>query len=219
MQISGATSRKKIQTMRWQGLALAYLFSTFLGAQQQINGPLVLFIGAPGSGKSTQGVLAAKKLGVPVVSVEELISNNQAAFKKIRRTGLSGMEPETDPVLNRLFAERLKKGDLANGAVLDGYPSTKDHADFLSKMVSEGKLPNPVVIQLDIPDHVVRKRMANQPGSTPASVEQRLKDYHREMGTVRLYFPNADITTIDGSKKIKVVTETINALLESRFKK
>ena len=205
--------------MRWKRLTLAFLFSTLLGAQQEINGPLVLFIGAPGSGKSTQGVLAAKKLGVPVVSIEKLISKNRAAFKNIRRTGLSGMEPETDPVLNRLFAERLKQGDLGNGAVLDGYPATKDHADFLSKMVSEGKLPNPLVIQLAVPDHVVRKRLAKHPGTTPESVEQRLKDYHREMGAVRLYFPNADIITIDGSKKPKGITKKINALLESRFNK
>ena len=91
--------------------------------------------------------------------------------------------------------------------------------DGKRRVAIQNRAVGEVALQLDIPDHVVRKRMANQPGSTPASVEQRLKDYHREMGTVRLYFPNADITTIDGSKKLKVVTKTINALLESRFKK
>ena len=205
--------------MRWSGAALACILVGALGAEHRIEGPLVLLIGPPGSGKSTQGAKVAKKWRLPLVSVEDLIEENQDVIQKLRKSGIKGIEPETDPVLNQLFEERLKRGDLAKGAVLDGYPSTKDHGDFLAKMVQTRQLPNPVVIQLEIPDEEVRKRMAKVSGSNMESVEQRLKDYHREMDMVRLYFPNADITTIDGSKKPKKVRKKINKLLKSKLKK
>jgi adenylate kinase family enzyme len=81
-------------------------------AQAKVDGPVVMFIGPPGSGKSTQAPAAARLLNLPVVSVDELIEANKATFEKIRRSGVSGMEPQSDPVLNRLFQERLEKGDL-----------------------------------------------------------------------------------------------------------
>src|SRR5688572_29794336 len=91
-------------------------------AETKVEGPLVLFVGPPGSGKSTQATAAARLLKVPVVAVDDLISANKATFDKIRGSGISGMEPQTDPVLNRLFSERLEKGDLWSGMILDGYP-------------------------------------------------------------------------------------------------
>ena len=144
--------------MRWNGVALACILVGALGAEHKIEGPLVLLIGPPGSGKSTHGAKVAKKWRLPLVSVEDLIEENQDVIQKLRKSGIKGIEPETDPVLNQLFEERLKRGDLAKGAVLDGYPSTKDHGDFLAKMVQTGQLPNPVIIQLEIPDEEVRKR-------------------------------------------------------------
>ena len=187
-------------------------------AETTIVGPVVLFIGPPGSGKSTQAVAAARLLKVPVVAVDDLIKDNAAAFEKIRQKGISGMEPQTDPILNRLFLERLEKGDLSRGLILDGYPSTKDHIDYLSGLVKKGVLPRPLTIQLEIPDDIVVKReqkARNEPGS---SVEQRLKDYHREMDMVRLYFPNAEIVSIDGTKSKKQVESEIGAFLRKRYK-
>ena len=204
--------------MRWQAVLLIVLFAGLLGAQTpEIDGPFVLFMGPPGSGKSTQGKMAAEEMSLPLVSVEDLISDNQAVFHRIRRTGLQGMEPQTDPVLNRLFEARLKKGDLSKGAILDGYPNTKDHADYLAKLVNEGRLPKPVVIRLAIPDDVVRERLLKQTGSTAESVEQRLKDYYREMGLVHLYFPDADITAVDGTGSPESIGAEVLSVLRERF--
>jgi adenylate kinase len=129
------------------------------------------------------------------------------------------MEPQTDPLLNKFFAARLKRGDVMNGMILDGYPNTKDHADFASGLVEAGVITRPVILHLRIDDNVVRRRMRGKDGNVPESVEQRLKDYHRETTALNIYFPNADITEIDGSKKPGVVTRNVQAVLKAKFGK
>ena len=187
--------------------------------QQLVTGPVVVFLGPPGSGKSTQAVQAAKLLKVPVVSAEDLIKENAAELAKARTSGITGMEPQTDPLLNKFFDARLKKGDLARGVILDGYPNTKDQADFSSKLVASGYISKPIILHLQVPDEVVRKRMKGKDGKVPDSVEQRLKDYHRETTALEVYFPKAEVVNIDGTKKPKAVTKQINAVLKARFGK
>ncbi len=186
-------------------------------AQTKVDGPVVLFIGPPGSGKSTQTTAAARLLKVPVVAVDDLIKDNAATFEKLREKKISGMEPQSDPVLNRLFSERMEKGDLSSGIIFDGYPSTKDHVDYLSNLVKNGVIPKPLVIELQIPDETVLKRTKKAKDS-PVSVEQRLKDYHREMDMVRIYFPEAEIIATDGTKSIKKVERAVSDILKKRYK-
>lgn len=187
-------------------------------AQTKVEGPVVLFLGPPGSGKSTQAAAASRLLKVPIVAADDLINANKAAFDKTRRSGISGMEPHSDPLLNRLFLERLEKGDLSRGMILDGYPSTKDHADYLTELVKKGVLPKPLAIELQIPDATVLERTEKAKKEPRASVEQRLKDYHREMDMVRLYFPDAEIVAVDGTQSAKKVESKIGGILKKRYK-
>jgi adenylate kinase len=200
-------------------LAACALFAALAPAQPLVTGPVVVFLGPPGSGKSTQARAAAKYLKVPIVSAEELITDNAAELAKARTPGIAGMEPQTDPLLNKFFEARLKKGDLKDGVVLDGYPNTKDHADFASKLVVQGVIPKAVILHLQIPDDVVRKRLAGKGGKLSAAAEQRLKDYHRETTAIQVYFPNADITPIDGTKKPGKVEKQVREVLKAKFGK
>lgn len=196
---------------------LSLLLASVLVAQDAVGGPFVMLIGPPGSGKSTQATQISEMLDVPLVSVEQMISDNPQVFERIRRANLSGMEPETDPVLNHIFRDRMAQGDLSQGLVLDGYPATKNHADFLAEMVRAGSLPMPLVVKLEIGDDVVIERMSGVTDVSLESVQQRLKDYHREMDPISLYFPNAEIETINGMKKPKAVAKAIKKLLKRRF--
>ena len=98
--------------------------------------------------------------------------------------------------------------------ILDGYPASKDHADFLTKVVAEKGLGKVLVIQLEVPDKVARKRLK---GEKPEQIEQDLKDYHREMDFLQDYFPDTDIVKMDGSKKPGKVSDEIDKVLQSRM--
>ena len=204
-----------------QSLALALVLGSLsaaaLPAQPAVSGPFIVFIGLPGSGKSTQAAFASKKHGLPVLSVDELIRSNADLFRTLQATGLKGIEPQTDPVLNKLFEQRLAAGGFEKGLILDGYPATKDHGDFIAKLISAGRLPVPFVLQFEVSDDVARKRMKGL--SSPDRLEQRIKDYHREMDMVRLYFPNAEIQKIDGSKSEGRVRSQVEKVLQARLKK
>jgi adenylate kinase len=187
--------------------------------QPLVSGPVVVFLGPPGSGRTTQAAAAAKYLKVPIISAADMVTENAAELKKARKPGITGIEPETDPLLNRFFEARLRRGDCLNGVILDGYPNTKDHADFAAKLVASGAVSKPIILHLQVPDDVVRKRLAGKDGTLSDSVQQMLKDYHRETTALKIYFPNAEIVDIDGTKKPKAVSKNVQKVLKAKFGK
>lgn len=187
---------------------------TLLCAQPVVHKPFILLIGPPGSGKTTQAAALSKSMGIPSVSAEQMISENKQVLDASRNPKISGMEPRSDPALSRILGSYLTKGGYDKGLLLDGFPATKDHCDYLLKLMKDGSVPQPIVLQLDVADETVRKRMAAHEGP---SLEQRIKDYHREMDMIQLYFPGADLVKIDASKKPSTVTQEIEKALKSRI--
>ncbi len=202
-----ANSRKRVIGSSIVGPCLLYLASI---AHAQAGGPLIIFIGPPGAGKTTQTKILQKDRGFALVSADDLIDQNHQAFQKFRQPAIHGMEPHADPALNQLVDEKLRSLDLSRGLILDGYPASKEQGDYLVDLIQKLNLPKPVVIQLDVPDAIVRKRLAQE---NREDVEQRLKDYHREFDFARLYFPQADIHKIDGTKSEATVAREIQKAL------
>lgn len=200
------------------GLAIGVVL---LGAPVTDKRYIIVLIGPTGSGKTTQSKFLNRKYGTPTITVEDLIKENPAALAKYSERGIDSGPPQESPAINDLIADRLSKMDLSKGVVLDGYPATKDQADYLARLVTKVQLPGPVVIQLDVPDDVVRKRLAKRQreDDTADEIERRLKDYHREMDMVRAYYPQANIWTIDGTKSPEYVSRTIQTILEDELPK
>jgi adenylate kinase family enzyme len=174
-------------------------------------GPIVLIVGPPGSGRTTQAEFLRKDLKMPVIAADDLIARNPGNFQKYKTPALNGVDPRLDPALNQLVEQALRTTDLANGVVLDGYPASKIQGDFLTTLREKFDLSRAVVIHLSAPDEVVRKRLKGQ----KRDVEQELKDYHREFDFIREYFPSADIRSVDATKKPPAVAKQIRKLLQS----
>ena len=177
----------------------------------QPAGPIVVMIGPPGSGKTTQTEILRKERGMAVISADDLIARNREAFAKFRNPQIQGVEPRLDPALNRLVEEALRSADLSKGLILDGYPAAKNQGDYLTVLREKYNLPKPVVIHLHVPDSLVRQRLKNQKRT---DLDQELKDYHREFDFAREYFPETDIREVDGTKKPAVVAREIRKLLQ-----
>ncbi|NWF83173.1 MAG: nucleoside monophosphate kinase [Bryobacteraceae bacterium] len=186
------------------------------GAEQEASSrPVIVLIGPAGAGKSTQAEFLKKKYGFAVISAEQLIEADPALLARSKQPEIHGVDPRTDPALNKIFAKVIEKTDTSKGLVLDGYPATKDHADFLAARAKERGLSRHLVIHLLIPDDAARQRIKDR---IPAKVEQALKDYHRELDFVKLYYPDADIHEIDGTATPDAVSKAIAALVDARLK-
>jgi len=169
-----------------------------LAAQAPGKGLVIVMIGPPGSGKTTQSEMLKKKYEIALLSADDMRHKAEGSAEK----------------LNTLLREQVLHADSAKGFVLDGYPSTRAEADYLGKLVNEAKLPSPIVIQLDVPDAEVRRRMQGK--AEPAELEKRIAVYHKELELARSYYPDSDIWTIIGTRTPKEVFETIVSLIEDR---
>jgi adenylate kinase len=177
---------------------------------------VVVLIGPTGSGKTTQAEFLKHRYGIPSLNINDLIRRNRGELNSEKTPGINEGSPQDSLGLNELVRDRLKTMHTQRGFVLDGYPATKDQADYLGALLGELQLPAPVILQLDVPDAVARQRLNKRRRSddTPAQIEQRLKDYHREMDMIRAYYPEANIWTIDGTKSPAEVSKTIVSILE-----
>jgi adenylate kinase len=202
------SSNRPVSLARLLPLLLA---SVALTSYAQAAVPLILLVGPPGSGKTTQAEILQKELGMTLISADDLIRRNPQAFEKFKNPQIHGVEPRVDPVLNRLVDEALASADRSKGVILDGYPAAKIHGDYIPTLLQKYSLDKPIVIHLRVPDDVVVKRLKNQ---NRPDLQDEIKDYHREMDFVREFFPQADIRDVDGTKSVSEVAKEIRKQLK-----
>ena len=182
-------------------LASILFTSAWMLHAQNAPRPLIILIGPPLSGKTTFVSSLAKSYGMPSISIEDLISDNAAELDKLRPQGTTMAEMRYDPAISRFFQARVKTIDLSHGLAVDGYPATVLQGQDLAKMIP-GLGLQPLVLQLEVPDDVVRARAkkSGRESDSPAIIEQRLKDYHREFDFASSFFPNAKIVKVDANQ-------------------
>ncbi|MBI2303386.1 MAG: adenylate kinase [Chloroflexi bacterium] len=94
----------------------------------------LILLGAPGSGKGTQGEPLSHHLGVGYVASGDLFRKAQQEGTPLGLLAKSYMEQGKlvpDDVTISMILERLAASDCANGCVLDGFPRTVEQARAL----------------------------------------------------------------------------------------
>jgi adenylate kinase len=169
-------------------------------AAQNAKGPLVLIlIGPPASGKSTQTQMLKERFGFAVIADAELLR-----------------EGKTEAGMTAALESRLAGTDLSKGLILDGYPETRAQADALGRLLRARALPSPLVVQIDVKDAVARERARKQ-GLDMKQFEALLAEFKREMETAQASYPEADIWRINGEKTPAEVQQTIRSLISERL--
>jgi len=125
---------------------------------------IVLF-GPPGSGKGTQAKLLAERYGVPHISTGDILRgnlNNETELGLEAKTYMDRGELVPDDVLIGIIKDRLSQPDCASGFLLDGYPRTLPQAEALSNILSELGKNLDLVLNIDVPDEKLLKRLAGR---------------------------------------------------------
>jgi adenylate kinase len=183
---------------------------------------VVLLIGPPGAGKTTQARNLSRKYKIPSISMSDLLKKdagwNKAGSKKIAKAEVESGELANDQVADVLMRKRVMQNDAQRGFILDGYPATPGEAENLDALLKEHGLPAPVVIYLDVPDDVARERMRarHRADDAPENIERRLAAYHHDARFVTTHYPSAQLRKIDGTGDQQHVWQAIEEALAAR---
>ena len=167
----------------------------------------VVLIGAPGSGKGTQGVVLAERLGVPYLSTGDLLRDDVARGTELGRRvagHLDRGELVPDGLMVEVVRDRLTALEGRGGHVLDGFPRTVAQAEAADRIVPGGLAD--VVVFLALPDDVARKRLEHRDSgrsddADDETIEHRLEVFHAETEPlVAFYRDHGILRAIDADR-------------------
>lgn len=190
----------------------------------------LVLLGAPGSGKGTQGARLAQRFGIRHVSSGELLRRQVAEKSDLGRQVrdcLRRGELVPDDLVLAIVGDALVGAVKAGGYVLDGIPRTLAQAERAYELARPAGLGADAVVYLDVADDVARERLAARAGAgrvddaDPAVIERRLQVFHADTGPLLdFYRARGILIEIDGARPSDAVSRAISdALARPGFSK
>lgn len=181
---------------------------------------VIVVIGPPGSGKTTQAQRLANRYGCGHVSLATLVKETYGKKVKKRDPLAASIESGdllTDEQANSLLRQRLARGDLFPGFILDGYPRTAAQVDFLNALLRDMRYKPAEVVDLNISEDIARQRMRKRgrADDNPATIDRRLAEYKAEAELLRSrYQGSSHYYRVDASRSEEEVFNAIRAALK-----
>jgi adenylate kinase len=125
--------------------------------------PLIILLGAPGSGKGTQATTIVKEFGVVHISTGDMFRENiknQTPIGQKAKSYMDAGQLVPDDIVIDMLKQRLQKSDCARGALLDGFPRTLAQAEALESIINDHY--QPVVLSLEVSDQTVLDRLTGR---------------------------------------------------------
>ncbi len=125
----------------------------------------LIMLGAPGTGKGTQGKILSAYYGIPNISTGDIL---RSAIEKGTELGqqaeqyMDKGELVPDGLMIGLIEERLLDDDCKNGFILDGFPRTVKQAIALDRHCQQNKNCVDFVIGLELDENKIVKRLTSR---------------------------------------------------------
>jgi len=162
----------------------------------------ILILGAPGSGKGTQGKILAERLGLPKITTGDLI---RQAMQDGTPLGLEAKKYYDegklvpDSIVLNMIKEELVRPEAKDGAILDGFPRTAAQAELVDRTLGErGQRLNHILL-LDVTEEELvrrlraRARVEGRTDDSPEAVATRLQVYQRDTAPLIAHYAQRGI--------------------------
>ena len=179
---------------------------------EAINGPKVIMIGGPGSGKSTYSELITKELNIAHIYTGDMMralsKQDTPDGRKVKEL-LSKGEFAPTPIVINAVKERLQKPDAQKGYIFDGFPRSVEQA----KKMEEAEIKYDYVINLVVSEEEVLKRLTarGRADDKPDIIKNRLKVYHEKTAPLLSYYKDEIINIkAEGGTPEEIAKSIIN---------
>ena len=183
----------------------------------------ILILGAPGSGKGTQGKLLAERLGIPKIATGDILRaavQKNTPLGRQAKTFMDAGNLVPDQIILGLIKTELASAAARDGAVLDGFPRTAAQAELVDQVLAErGQRLNCVVL-LDVDEQELLRRIRDRAqvegrsDDAEAAVRRRLAVYQRDTAPlVAHYAPFGNVHRVPGMGTIDEIEREIKRVV------
>jgi adenylate kinase len=169
----------------------------------------MVLLGAPGSGKGTQGEKLVAHYGIPKVSTGDALRAAVAAGTELGRKAKATMDAGqlvANEIVIGIVEERLAQADAQKGFILDGFPRNTAQAQVLDQMLQ--RLGQPAIdkaVHLAVDDEEIIRRLldrAQKEGRADDKedfIRRRIEVYNAETHPLLDYYRAQNkVATVDG---------------------
>jgi adenylate kinase len=191
----------------------------------------LILLGPPGAGKGTQALRLVAKYGILQLSTGDML---RAAVKAGTPIGLQAKEIMAggglvpDAVVVGIVSQRIEEPDARKGFILDGFPRTVPQAEALDRMLQEHGIALDAVVELQVDEDALVRRIENRIAETkargeplrdddsPEVLRKRLGAYRQQTAPLIAYYRQKGmLRSVNGMAAIADVTTSIDQALPS----
>lgn len=155
---------------------------------------MILLFGPTGAGKSMQGQMLAVRMGWKWLSTGEMLrESDDPAVIRVLKSGELVSDELTFEVFDRAIRDAKEKN--YPRTIVDGFPRTREQAEWLAKYMQQNGEKIDLVIVLEVPESEIHNRLEKRGRmeDTPETIARRMAIYRQKMYPVLGIFAEDDV--------------------------